>query len=252
MAGFNPHPVISTATINKLLVTSIDDIAALKKIYGRLPNTRCKRKADCCAMLPESTFLEALIAFNRLRQEPAALRQRTLKKIVTYFFVNPARITACPFLVKKQCIIYEDRFFGCRSYGLWSPQHYEKMARENRHVKSAFRRQWQSLGIGLPDGVIDFQQPYCLDVIRIDGTDTDDKALVRLTSDIEALSSRLSPWHQAFSRMYFTDLSFLTSTMIFDVDRLLRLKVEIVREYVSTGSSKLLNDTLENVSDFFS
>ncbi|CAB1078022.1 hypothetical protein JY97_14180 [Alkalispirochaeta odontotermitis] len=252
MAGFNPHPVISAATIHKLLASSIADIAELKTIYGRLPNTRCERKTHCCAMLPESTILEALTAFNRLRQEPAALRQRTLKKMVAYFFVNPAQITACPFLVKKQCVIYEDRFFGCRSYGLWSPQHYEKMARENRRMKSAFRLQWQRLGISLPDEVIDFQQPYCLDVTRIHGTDTDDKALVRLASDIEALSSRLSPWHQAFSRSYFADLSFLTSAMIFDVDLLLKMKVEIVREYVSTGTSKLLNDNLEDVSDFFS
>jgi len=252
MAGFNPHPVISAATLHKLLESSIADIAELKTIYGRLPTTVCDRRTHCCAMLPESTFLEALTALNRFRQESAAQRQRTLKKIVAYFFVNPVQITACPFLVKKQCIIYEDRFFGCRSYGLWSPQHYKKMARENRRLKSVFRQQWQSLGIRLPDEVIDFQQPYCLDVTRINGTDTDDKTLVRLTSDIEALSSRLSPWHQAFSRIYFTDLSFLTSAMIFDVDRLLKMKVDIVRENVSTGTSKLLNDTLEYVSDFFS
>lgn len=242
--------IISPKTINALIKAATSELNELREFYALLPATRCERKTHCCSMLPEITFLEALAAFERLGQETAKRRRRTLKKIVEYFFINPARITACPFLEGKQCIIYEDRFFGCRAYGLWTLQHYESMTRQNRQAKATLSRQWQNLGIILPDKVIDFQLPYCLDVKTVNETVAVDNALVHISTEIEALSGRLSPWHQTFRRMNFADLSFLTTAMVYDISQVLKMKVDIVREYVSAGRSNILDKALENIPDF--
>jgi hypothetical protein len=241
--------MITIEILQKLFISSGADLTRLKGYYDLLPVTRCKRKTHCCKMLPEITLLEALAAFKRLEQETAERRQRIVEKIITYFFINPAKITACPFLEKRQCIIYEDRFFGCRAYGLWSSQHYAKMAKQNRLAKRKLGQQWHRLGITLPKEVVEFQTPYCLDVEIIDGTLIDDKALVQIATDIENLSDRLSPWHRSFNQLYFADLSFMTTAMIFEVSQALHKKVEIVRDFISAGSSKILAASLENIPD---
>jgi hypothetical protein len=44
-------------------------------------------------------------------------------------------------------------------------------------------------------------------------------------------------------------LSFLVTTMVYDIGTALKKKVDIVRAMVSTGSSNLLNEVLQNVGD---
>jgi hypothetical protein len=250
MAGPNPYTMLTVTAIHELLESSADDLTELRALYDRLPATRCERKAHCCSMLPEMTFLEGLAAFRRLSREAAGLRSGVLKRIVEYFFVNPVRITSCPFLEEKQCLIYEDRFFGCRAYGLWSPEHYENMAGQNRQAKIALGQQWRNLGIKLPENVIEFKLPYCLDVATVHRSAADDDTLAKISGDINALSKRLSPWHQTFGRMYFADLSFLTTALIYEVGQILRMKVSIVRDYLAAGRSKILDNALEKVPDF--
>jgi Fe-S-cluster containining protein len=70
-------------------------------------------------MLPEMTLVEALPVIRRLVEMAATMRNRLIKKIIGHFFLNPVEITSCPFLEGQECLIYPDRFFGCRSYGLW-------------------------------------------------------------------------------------------------------------------------------------
>ena len=250
MTNNTQNPIFSIEIIHELLNLTTAELDGLRETYALMPATRCKRKTHCCAMLPEITLLEALAAFKRLKQESAALRRRFVGKIVTYFFINPAKITACPFLEENSCMIYDDRFFGCRAYGLWSNTHYEEMTRQNRQAKLKLGQQWQKLGITLPEKVTAFQTPYCSDVEVIDGNMLDDNALVQIATDIETLSNRLSPWHQTFNQMYFADLSFLaTAMMVDDVKNILRIKVDIVRDYISEGCSETLAKFLDNIPD---
>jgi Fe-S-cluster containining protein len=236
--------LITSDIINYLLTDSKSELVDLGELYTLLPLTRCGCKAHCCSMLPESTFLETLAVFDRLSRETDRQHQEILKRIVRYFFVNPAQISACPFLKEKRCTIYEDRFFGCRAYGLWSPQHYEQMARQNHRAKRSLSNQWQKLGIKLPDKVINFRLAYCLDVESVDGPVIDDGKLDRLATDIHMLSERLSPWHRTFSAMYYSDFSFLTTAMFFDIRRLLQMKVDIVRDFIVAGHSDILDKAL--------
>ena len=247
MTYSNQYQPITFTTIQELLQSKAAELSELKKLYDLVPPTRCNGKAHCCSMLPESTLLEALAVFERLNRETSGRRHELLKKIVRYFFINPARITACPFLEDNRCTIYADRFFGCRAYGLWSPRQYDKMAGQHRQAKLSLSGQWQKLGIRLPADVIDFTVDYCTDAAVAEGPAIDDDRLVRISTDIHQLSGRLEPWHQTFSGMYYADFSFLTAANIFEIPRLLRLKVNIVRGCVETGSSDILEKTLENL-----
>lgn len=242
-----PDPEISVDIIHELLDSKDFEFEQMKAIYDRLPDTQCTRKADCCSMLPEATLLEALTALKRLGQIQNGLRRGIFAKIIEYFFINPAQVTACPFLDGTQCIIYENRFFGCRAYGLWSKQHYDKMAGHDRQAKISLGQQWRKLGISLPDTVLDFQVPYCLDVVVLKGAVIDDSKLVQISHEIEALSGRLSPWHRIYSQQYFADLSFLAAAIVYGVKPVLRMKVDIVRRLVTTADRTRLDTILMNI-----
>ncbi|MGD8450149.1 MAG: hypothetical protein PVF36_13060, partial [Desulfobacterales bacterium] len=114
---FSPH------IIRELLQTSDRQFQELKEVYALLPDTRCQRKTHCCSLLPEITLVEALLAIRRLVEMATAVRNPLIQKIIGYFFLNPVEITSCPFLEGQECTVYPDRFFGCRSYGLWSHAH---------------------------------------------------------------------------------------------------------------------------------
>jgi Fe-S-cluster containining protein len=245
-----PSQILTVEIIQNLLKSSESEFAELRKCYALLPATFCARKTHCCAMLPEATLVESLWALKRLQQAAPIIRRRVLKKIVAYFFVNPTRITACPFLEKNQCMIYEDRFFGCRAYGLWSLQHYEEIAHQSRRAKKSLAGLWQDLGIPLPEKVINFHLPYCLDVKIVGGAETSDLRLIQLSEQIDSLSGRMIPWHQAFSRTYYADLSYLAASLVFDIRKVLRMKVDIVRNCISYEDRNPLDETLQNVWDF--
>ncbi len=239
-------PFVTSEVINELQISKSAELAGLREIYARIPATRCECKAHCCSMLPEATLLEALAVIERLNRETDSQRQELLKKIVRYFFINPAQITACPFLDEKRCSIYKDRFFGCRAYGLWSPTHYENMADQNRQAKLTLSQHWQKLGIRLPEKVIDFNQPYCLDVDVVEDFVVADSELVRISIDIDALSDQLHPWHRIFKGMYYSDFSFLAAAMIYEIRKLLQMKVDIVRDYIAVGRSDILDRALKS------
>jgi len=200
-------------------------------------------------MLPEMTLLEALDAVQRLTDLPPLLRARVLKNIVRYFLLNPVEITSCPFLENQDCLIYENRFFGCRAYGLWSPEYYEKIAKSSRQAKRYIQKQWQDLGVSLPQNVINCSIPYCSNVKRTDHKELNDKTLLDAANAIENLSQCFLPWHELFHRKYFSDLSFFITALIFGVTGSIQIKFTVVRNIVNNRDRALLNKIIEEVID---
>ncbi len=241
-----PNPEISVDIIHELLESKGSEFEQLKAIYDKLPDTRCARKTHCCSMLPEATLLEALAAFECLGQMPDGQQRGIFTKLIEYFFINPAQVTACPFLDQNRCMIYDHRFFGCRAYGLWSKSSYEKMAAFNRRAKLSLKQQWRRLGISLPQKILDFQVPYCLDVEILNRAVIDDGMLIQISHDIKALSDQLSPWNQIYDQQYVGDLSFLVAAMANGIQSALRMKVDIVRELVATADRTRLDQILKN------
>ena len=235
----------------ELLQKSETGLRDLQETYNLLPATRCRRNTYCCSLLPEKTLIEALAAVQLLATQNSRVRQQLINNIVSYFFINPARISACPFLAGSDCLIYQNRFFGCRTYGLWSPEYYDSLASRNRQAKQAFQLQWQELGISLPQEVIDFQVDYCCHVETVGGGTIDDEGLSRAADTIKSLSEQFVDWHRIFNQNYFADLSFLVTALIFGVTGAIQIKFSIVRDLVTTNDRTRLDKILGELPDPF-
>jgi Fe-S-cluster containining protein len=235
--------------IKELLQTSDHQLKELKETYALLPATRCRRKTQCCSLLPEMTLVEALLVIRRLVKMTAGERNPLIKKIIGYFFLNPVEITSCPFLEGQDCLIYPDRFFGCRSYGLWSPAHYETLAARGRKAKQHLQEQWTRLGVCLPQRVFDFQVPYCPSVETISPEGIDDKTLGKTSDRIQEISAHFSSRHQWFAHRYFSDLSFLLSALIFGYTKTVQMKFAIVRDMVHTKNRTKLDRIIQELPD---
>jgi len=243
--------IFSQQVIKELLQTSVRQRKKLEEIYSLIPSTRCLRRTLCCSMLPEMTLIEALAGIHQLAKMDTPMRQKLIKKIVSYFFVNAVEIKSCPFLNGKDCLIYKYRFFGCRAYGLWSKNYYENLGESSHQQKKQIQKQWENLGILLPQEVIDFHVPYCANVTVDDRFSVDDETLIRIFRRIDELSQHLSQWHQVFRGQYFSDLSFLLSSLIFGFSESVRMKFQIVSDIVKKGTRPRLSKNIWTLPDIF-
>jgi len=245
----------SREVIRELLAGSTEQRLALKETYAQLPSTRCRRRTHCCSLLPEVSLVEALTAVQLLVDMVPGQRHQLSRRMIHYFFLNPVEICLCPFLEGQECLIYQDRFFGCRAYGLWSKSYYQQQAEHSRQAKGLSQEQWQRLGVSLPQAVVDFHLPYC-PYVEVEGeVPVDDKHLLHALDTIEAISGQLAPWHDSFRQRYFSDLSFLLVSNVLGSQEAIQLKFEIVRDFLSNGKkerlAKIVEDIVDKLDDFF-
>jgi hypothetical protein len=180
----------------------------------------------------------------------AELRKRLHAKLVEYYFFNSVKISSCPFLEGRDCLIYSDRFFGCRAYGLWSYEYYQKLAKLNREAKIQLQLQWKRLGVTLPKQVVDFNRPYCQEVKTKTPYKMDDRMLNDIWNAINRLSERLSPWHRIYRQKYSGDLSFLFSAIAFGFNEAVKLKYTVVRDILYFNNKNIFKQIIESLSDF--
>jgi Fe-S-cluster containining protein len=239
----------SSEVIRTLLERSTEHRSALKEAYAQLPGTRCRRRTYCCSLLPEMSLLEALSAVQQLIEMKPEQRLWMGKRLIRYFFLNPVEILSCPFLEGKNCLIYRNRFFGCRAYGLWTEEHYRKMAEKSRQAKTLSQQQWQRLGVSLPPEIVDFHLDYC-PYVQLEGDAlVEDTFLLQISDRIEAISGELVPWHDTFHQEYFSDLSFLLASISLGLRRAVQLKFEIVRHILLTGNKERVDRIVDKLND---
>ncbi|MEA1991963.1 MAG: hypothetical protein U9N58_07195 [Thermodesulfobacteriota bacterium] len=225
--------------------------AELREAYALVPPSHCRRKALCCTLLPEMSLIEALAAIQCFSEMDPITRLRLTRGLVRYFFLNSVRITSCPFLVDMNCLIYENRFFGCRAYGLWPKHYYDELVARSHRMKRYNQEQWQSLGISLPQEVVDFQVTYCPHVKPDGDASVDDETFPYAADKIEILSKQLAPWHESFHHSYFSDLSFLLASLAFGLTEAVQMKFAFVKDYVKTGNQAGLSEVAGNLPDVF-
>jgi Fe-S-cluster containining protein len=242
---------ISLRIIQDLIDKSKKQRAELREAYAMVPTSHCLRRTLCCSLLPEMSLIEALAAIQCISEMTPITRLRLTRGLVRYFFLNSVRITSCPLLIDRNCLIYENRFFGCRAYGLWPEHYYNELADRSHQMKRYNQELWQNLGISLPQEVVDFQVPYCSHV-RPDGdASVDDETLPHAADKIELLSKQLAPWHESFRHSYFLDLSFLLASLTFGLTEAVQMKFAFVKDYVITGNQAGLSEVVGNFPDVF-
>ena len=240
----------SREVIRELLAGSTEQRLALKETYAQLPSTRCRRRTHCCSLLPEMSLVEALTAVQLLVYMVPGQRHQLSSRMIHYFFLNPVEILMCPFLENQECLIYQDRFLGCRAYGLWSKGNYQQQAEHSRQAKRLSQEQWQRLGVSLPQAVVDFHLPYCPYVEVEVEVPVDDDHLLHTSDTIEAISGQLAPWHDSFRQGYFSDLSFLLVSNVLSSQKAIQLKFEIVRDFLRTGNNERVDEIVGKLDDF--
>ena len=247
--------VFSREVIRELLAGSAVQRLALKETHAQLPSTRCRRRTLCCSLLPEMSLVEALTAVQLLVDIAPKQRYQLSRRIIHYFFLNPLEICMCPFLEGQECLVYQDRFLGCRAYGLWSKGYYQQQAEHSRKAKRLSQEQWQRLGVSLPQEVADFHLDYCPYVELEEDVLVDDENLLHASDTIEAISGQLAPWHDSFRQGYFSDLSFLLVSNVLGSQEAIQLKFEIVRDVLSNGKKerleKIVEEIVDKLEDFF-
>jgi Fe-S-cluster containining protein len=223
----------------------------LEAAYDKLPSTICKRKAACCSLMPEMTLLEALNALQTVLDMPQDMRLILYKRIIKYFMINPVKVIKCPFLEKEACLIYKNRFLGCRAYGLWSKEYYEKLSNQSRQTKMHVRSVWEYMNIHLPKETIEFQVPYCTYVVPIGTKAIHDDIIHTVAETVENLSRQRAQWHHLFRQTYFSDLSFLLTSLVFGVQEAVSLKFKVVSDIVKKENTSSLYDILDKIPDIF-
>jgi Fe-S-cluster containining protein len=197
------------------------------------------------------SLVEALTAVQLMVDMVPGQRHQLSRRMIHYFFLNPVEILMCPFLEGQECLIYQDRFLGCRAYGLWSKGYYQQQAEHSRQAKGLSQEQWQRLGVSLPQAVVDFHLPYC-PYVEVEGdVPVDDEHLLHASDTIEAISGPLAPWHDSFRQRYFSDLSFLLVSNVLGLQEAIQLKFEIVRDFLSTGNHEKVEDIVDKLDDLF-
>ena len=146
-------------------------------------------------------------------------------------------------------MIYQDRFFGCRAYGLWSREYYQKQAKRSRQAKLLSQQQWQRLGVSLPQEIVDFHLDYCPHVELEGDVSVNDELLVQTSDMIDSISAQLVPWHDQFRQEYFSDLSFLLASISLGLQQAIQLKFEIVSDYLANGKQDSLAEIMEDIPD---
>ena len=240
----------SKEIIKQLLVKSTKQRLALRETYAQLPSTSCRRRTHCCSLLPEMSLVEALTAVQLLVDMVPKQRHQLSSRMIHYFFLNPVEILMCPFLEGQECLIYQDRFLGCRAYGFWSKGYYQQQAEHSRQAKRLSQEQWQRLGVSLPQALVDFQLPYCPYVEVEEDMPVDDEHLLHASDTIEAISGQLAPWHDFFRQRDFSDVSFLLVSNVLGSKEAIQLKFEIVRDFLSTGSNERVDAMVGKLDDF--
>ncbi|MGD9031852.1 MAG: hypothetical protein PVH02_04255 [Desulfobacteraceae bacterium] len=224
--------------------------ARLQDFYERLPETQCTcdEPGVCCMFLPEMTMLEALQWMERMRAMSDEDLTSTLRRFVEFYLTNPARLTGCPFRDDGACSIYKYRTFGCRSYGLWSQEMGRSRTRESRKGKKALREMWNRYGIELPADTVEFEIDYCDKVQVRSDKPIDDDAIMDFLTQVYHLGKPLGHLQSQFEEAYYSDFSFLLTSLAFGMRKALLLKFAVIKEIIKEKTDTRLQQELEKIS----
>ena len=231
----------------KTAITDVQPLfSKLQNLYGCLPETRCRceQPGVCCAFLPEMTLLEALQWIQVIQQMPADARTHILLKFLEFYLTNPIRRSACPFLEKGTCSIYEWRPFACRAYGLWSPEFGKKRTEQSQVDRKNLLQMWQKFGLVLPPEIVQFEIDYCGKVDCTTNSARSDEQLMATLQKIYKLDAKQAELRMKFENDYHSDFSLLLAALSLGYKKAVLGKFAVIKEIVQQRSEERLQQML--------
>jgi hypothetical protein len=175
--------------------------------------------------MPVLHAAELAVWLRRWLGLPQAERIAQAAALVEYFLLNAARRLPCPWAEPNACAVYEQRFFGCRAYGLWSPSAYQARRQQALAAAEQVRAAWAGLGVELPREVLTPPPEYCRQVRVIQGPAPGDADLARWEEELARLGADLPPELQAAAG----DPAHLMARLVLGPQECLRWKLEVTR-----------------------
>ncbi|MCF8031852.1 MAG: hypothetical protein K9K66_00325 [Desulfarculaceae bacterium] len=209
----------------------------LDQIYQELPATTCQRRGDCCGLLPPLHAVELAAWLYRFLEVPYRERAAQARKLLTHFLSNAAQRLACPWALEDACSVYDRRFLGCRSYGLWSAEAYAQRAALAAAGQEAVAQAWKGLGVELPSEVLAPAPPYCGSVRPAEGPAPDDAALEALEERVEELGRDL-PGGLERLHDFGGDLAYMVAALALGQQQALSLKVAVTKALLGGGEAE--------------
>ena len=221
----------------------------LQTAYERLPETRCQceQPGECCAFLPEMTWIEALRWMDTLKKMPEPARGVMLQKFVEFYLTTPIRRGGCPFLLDGSCSIYDVRPFACRAYGLWSIKTGGRRTEENRRSRHHLLKLWEQYGVKVPAAQIEFEIDYCDKVYCHAEESVTDNQLMEILRQVYDLDQILPGLQKKFETEYHSDVSFLMASLTLGYRKAILGKFAVVKEIVQQGTDTRLRQMLKTV-----
>lgn len=140
-----------------------DYIDSLNKIYKKVIPGNCSGCGNCCSESVGTSFVEAEVIFESLKNMDKVRQEAILEKLMNYYFDIYEIRHKCPFLDEnKLCEIYEVRPLNCRIYGHWKKDEYnanlERLRLQNADISSVILEKY---GYKVSDGYLEFYIEYC-------------------------------------------------------------------------------------------
>jgi Fe-S-cluster containining protein len=242
--------MIAIEEINAAIKDAQPLFSELQNLYGCLPETLCccEQPGVCCAFLPEMTLLEALRWIRVIQEMPPDARTRILSKFLEFYLTNPILRSACPFLEKGACSIYEWRPFACRAYGLWSPEFGKRRTEKSRGDRKTLLQMWQKFGLVLPPETVQFEIDYCGKVDCTTDNDRSDEQLMAILQEIYQLDARQAELRMKFENDYHSDFSLLLAALSLGYKKAVLGKFAVIKEIVQQRSEERLRQMLGKVT----
>lgn len=246
--------MITPEKLNSAITAARPLFSEIQRLYQRLPETRCRCDLPgvCCTFLPEMTWVEALHWTSIIKNIAGPPKVKILRKFIEFYLTTPMRHCGCPFLIDRNCSIYDHRPFACRAYGLWSKTMGNTRTKESRRSRKELIHMWKRFGVDLPPEMVEFEIDYCDKVDCLSPKSVSDDYLMEILLKIYQLDQQQSEFQQEFEHAYHSDVSFLFASFVLGHRKAILGKFAVIKEMVQVGTGDRLQRFLEQVrSDVF-
>lgn len=218
-------------------------------IYRQIPANKCERCADCCFASAEVLFSEFINIYSYVQSLPENVQNTIAERVIRYEFLSLMTLDyKCPFLEDKNCLIYEVRPLQCRFFGLYPRQEYSQLRENSLNQNTQLAQYYARIHrLLLPKEVMTYDIDQCNNNFDDQGRRIIFTSVERdlIYNQVFTIHDRLLPDLITLDEDELNRFTFLYSLVHFNSDELLKMRVEIAREYLNTQKTTKLDNLLK-------
>lgn len=136
----------------------------IRKIYSKMPVTKCDECGNCCYDSPTCYYVEFLFVYDQFNMFEKEQKIEILKNAIRHeIYGLSIENKPCVFLnAEKRCIVHERAPFSCKLWGLQNINEYEKNISGDNERNKACQDYFAKRGIHISNEFIDSRKlNYC-------------------------------------------------------------------------------------------